>query len=110
MSIIRNLTPHEVVVRLQDGTEVTFHPEGKPARVSVSQVPDGNIDGIPIMKTVLGQVENLPAPQDGVFLIVSGIVKSAVPERDDLLQPDTTPAGVIRNELGQIIAVRGFQR
>ena len=106
--MIRNFTPHEIVVRI-DEKELRFPSEGI-ARVKVNQVEGIPIDGIPVNLQEFGEVEGLPEPEKGVFLIVSGIVLNAVSGiREDCVAPDTG-SGAIRNDKGQIVAVKGFIR
>jgi len=102
-----NLTPHAIVVRLADGTDLTFPPSGKVARVD--EMPTtvvGDLDGIPILsRTVFGQVVDLPEPIEGTAFIVSGLVAGVV-YRGDVFSPATGPKdGAIRNDKGHIIAV-----
>ena len=106
MTKIINLTPHKVVIN--DGT--IFEPSGTVARVAVHQVPDGEVNGIPVMKQTFGQLENLPEPQDNTIYIVSQIVLSAAKElgRTDCVAPDT--ANAVRDEEGRIVSVPGFVR
>lgn len=112
--MIVNLTPHRVVVIFDDSLGRPcvreFPPSGQIARVAVSTVPDGMVEGVPVVRTVFGQVENLPKPQDGVFFIVSSIVAQAVRGREDVLAPDTGPESAIRDEDGRITAVRRLAR
>jgi hypothetical protein len=107
---IKNLTPHEVKVQMADGTQTVFTPTGTVARVKSVPVPDGEIEGFPCVKTMWGEVENLPDPEDGVFYLVSSLVLARVSGRSDCVAPDTSPSGAIRDENNQIIAVKGFQR
>lgn len=108
MTII-NCTPHPIVVELEDGSRRTFEASGIVPRVSSKTVDCDPIDGIPISQTVLGEVENLPDAEDGVFLIVSAFVQTAAPGRKDLLRPDTGP-DCIRDDKGRILAVRRLTR
>jgi len=87
----------------------TFPPSGKVARVKVERVKTGEVNGIPVYRTVFGAVENLPKPEKDTVYIVSVLVLQAVPHRSDLVAPDTTPESVVRNTKGQIVAVKGFQ-
>lgn len=79
-----NLTPH--AVNIIDGP--TFEPCGTVVRVTTTTENVGNIEGIPLTKTVFGEVAGLPEQRDGVFLIVSKLVAEALPERSDLLFPN----------------------
>jgi len=57
-----------------------------------------------------GDVEGLPEPQSNTVYIVSTLVAQAVPHRDDIIAPDTSPQGVVRDSEGKIIGVKRFQR
>jgi len=102
-----NLTPHAIIVRQNDGTDVTFPPSGKVARVD--EMPTtvfGEVGGIPILsRTVFGEVVDLPEPTEGFAYIVSGLVAGVV-YRSDVFAPATGPKdGALRNDKGHIIAV-----
>lgn len=101
-----NLTPHAVVIT--DGP--TFEPSGTVARVSVSQVDDGVIAGVPVKKQTFGDIIDLPAPAPDTVYIVSAIVLAAAKEagRTDCVAPDTSNA--VRDEQGHIVSVPGFVR
>src|SRR5690554_5182871 len=99
-----NLTPHAVVIT--DGP--IFEPSGKVARVSVQQVDDGFIDGVPVKKQTFGDIVDLPDPADDTIYIVSALVLSAAKAagRTDCVAPNTAQA--VRNDAGHIISVPGF--
>lgn len=97
---ISNLTPHTVTIN-----GVTIEPEGTPARLKTTRERTGDICGIPIFKTELGAVENLPEKATSTILIVSRMVKDACPGRDDLF----SPSGLIRDEGGNIIGCEGLE-
>ena len=102
-----NLTPHAIVVRLQDGTDLTFPPSGKVARVDEEPAHNlGDVDGIKILsRTSFWEVVDLPEPVEGVAYIVSGLVAGQV-YRPDVFSPATGPKdGALRNDKGQIVAV-----
>lgn len=91
---------------------------------------------IPVVKTVFGDVEGLPlacencksyhicvdgygnlpftkdftCQQPSIIYIVSSLVAQAAKDRNDVIAPDTSPAGVVRDEQGRIIGVKRFQR
>ena len=101
-----NLTPHAITVAGR-----TIEPSGTVPRVSVRQVEDGDIEGIPVVRTVYGAVEGLPLPAEGTTYIVSALVLSALAgARTDVCAPDTSPASAIRNDAGQIVGVRRLTR
>ncbi len=103
-----NLTPHEITLVREDGEVVKIPPSGQVARVKVEQEVVNEINGIPIVKTTFGDIEGLPEPQEGKIFIVSSIVAQAA-ARTDVVAPDTSPQGVIRDENGRIVGVKRFQ-
>lgn len=106
---LTNLTPHAINVIGANGN-TTIAPSGTVARVSAKNVPDGEVNGIPVSRIEYGEIVDLPEPQDGVFYIVSMLVGSAAKSlgRTDLVGPDSGRA--IRNEAGQIVGVPGLVR
>ncbi len=106
MKII-NKTPHPIVVRNEKG-ETIYSPEGEVARLQTETRVVSELDGFEVEEAVvIGN--NLPEPQEGVVLIVSGMVLSALKGvRSDLVAPNTNKA--VRNEKGHIVSVPGFVR
>jgi hypothetical protein len=106
-----NLTPHEVRVMGENGKiRLVVPPSGKVARVKTVQAVVGNVNNIPVVRTTFGDVEGLPEPRENIVYIVSSIVAQAVPHREDVIAPDTSPQGVVRDEQGRIVGVKRFQR
>lgn len=101
-----NLTPHAITVLDVAGVRHVFPANGVVARVAAQVEDMAPIEGFRRRRQTFGAVEGLPAPVPGVIYIVSALVKSQVPERDDVVAPDTGPDAVREN--GQIQAVRGF--
>ena len=101
-----NLTPHDVSFIGDDGsTIITVRPSGQLARVSAQTVRTGVfINGIPVTRTMYGEVEGLPEPKDGTVYIVSSLVAQRCPERDDVFIPNES----VRNSEGNIIGCRSF--
>jgi len=100
---IVNYTPHSIT---ETTTGITFPPSGNTARVSSISVPVGDLAGAPCFITSFGQVEGLPEPQDGVALIVSGMVMDACKgKRFDLV----APGELVRDENGQPVGCKGFR-
>ena len=96
-----NCTPHQI--NLNDGR--SFAASGQIARVSssFSEVKDD------LCTQVFGEVSDLPEPQDGVRIIVSGLVLSALAgSRPDVVAPATGHPDCIRNEKGHILSVPCF--
>jgi len=75
-------------------------------RLAVKTVEMPEIDGIKTIKTNFGRPTGLPDQVAETFLIVSQLVKSACPDRSDLL----VPAEIVRDEKGQIIGCKALGR
>jgi hypothetical protein len=102
-----NLTPHALTLRDSSGHDLIVEASGQVARVATTPGEEsGNLGGVALFSaTSFGKVEGLPAPQDGVIYIVSGLVGGQVSDRDDVVVPGTGPRdGAIRED-GRIVAV-----
>lgn len=97
--MIVNLTPHALNIVITPDNTLTVEASGTVARLPEIIRPAGKWDGIPITITSYGEVEDLPAPQEGVLFVVSALVRLAVPDRKDV----ASPGRLIRNEAGVII-------
>jgi hypothetical protein len=75
-------------------------------RLQARVVEDKPIGTIPTTRTVFGSPEGLPTQEAGTYYIVSQLVKSALPSRDDLL----VPSEVVRDGSGNIIGCKSFGR
>ena len=107
---IVNLTPHPINIMNGDGNiQVTFAPSGDVARVSSTTTSAGTIAGIPVSKLKMGDITGLPASQKDTIYIVSSLVRGQS-NRTDLVSPDTSPTGVVRDTNGKIVGVKGFQQ
>lgn len=105
-----NLTPHDVV--FVEGAKVPR--SGTFARCATSTSPAGEADGIKLFRTEYGAIEivesetkkilrlGLPDPVPGVILIVSALVRAAVPHRTDV----ASPGDLVRDEAGQVVGCR----
>ena len=102
---ILNCTPHTINFVNNAGEVVrSIEPSGILPRVSSTIEVVGEIDGIPDESTSYGEVVDLPEKQDGVILVVSAMVASRLPDRDDL----RIPGRQVRNDRGQIIGCRSL--
>lgn len=104
-----NMTPHAVNLLSPDGAELmTFQPSGSLIRLTTNTVAAGEVevDGvtIPLTTTAFGNPEGLPAFQEGTMYIVSALIKSALPDRTDLVVPNEA----VRDEQGRIVGCRSF--
>ena len=107
-NLVVNTTPHAVKLVGEEGAVVReYAPSGLTIRlrqetVSVGMLPDGTPltrtqYGEPVLVTPEGQ-KPLPAPEEGVWYIVSAMAKAALPGRKDLL----VPAEQVRDDQGRV--------
>jgi hypothetical protein len=106
MNIV-NLTPHTISIVRKDGETIQVAPTAPAARVQQQNVVVDEVFGIAVSAVQYGEVENLPPPQEGTIYVVSAVVAQQCTLRSDVYAPDTGPSA-IRNEAGQITAVRGL--
>ena len=83
-----------------------YPPSGNVARVSSTH---SQFDENGIASLSFGEVQGLPAPEEGVFYIVSALVAQAA-KRADVVSPATGHPDVVRDQKGQIQSVPGFVR
>ena len=109
-----NLTPHEIVIVEQDGSEIASFPaSGTIARVSVTEKVTGMLrfDGIPVdvISSTFGEVESLPALSDleghERFLVSSMVLDRLGPEWSGIAFAPDTGKSAVRNAQNQIIGV-----
>lgn len=101
---IKNMTPHSVKLLKDDGSIVEIRPESIPARVEIIIEPLKLIDGINLVFTTYNSDEAAKVlPEiEGVYYIVSNVVKQAFPDRKDLL----SPSGLIRDFAGNVVCCK----
>ena len=104
---IVNLTPHEVSVMVGD-TLKRIPPSGQVVRVTTRCEKCGEIDGMPVVRCHEGEPRGMPEPAEGTVFIVSSVVAKAL-KRKDVLSPDTSDDGVLRDGNGYIIGVKRLQ-
>ena len=105
MKII-NLTPHDVKL-FHEGQEHVFLKPGTIARVTSKSEFSHSVNGLPVHRTIYGEVENIPKPQEGVIYIVALLVAQVLGNsRVDIVCPDTGPDSAVRDEKGLIAGVR----
>lgn len=101
MDKVKNLTPHSVTLVKPDGHRLHLDPDGPPARMTELVKPTGReVLGLPINQVSYGEVYDLPDQEDGVWLLVSNIVRTCLPERKDLLGIGET----MRDKSGNVLA------
>lgn len=109
---VLNCTPHEIILRTEDGGDIAIPPSGIVPRVEETRLPDAIESrrlGVRVESRRLGKAEGLPEIEEGRILLVSAMVLDAagVRSRGDCFAPDTG-ASCIRNERGHIVAVTGL--
>ena len=63
----------------------------------------GEINSIPVLRTAITVSDDLPEKKNCAYYIVSQLVASSHPERDDLLFPSDN---IVRNASGAVIGAR----
>jgi hypothetical protein len=101
-----NLTPHSLSVFDGEGKNlvITLPPSGQVARVAVKNELVEIEGEIPLFSTTYGQVEGLPEAKEGTILVVSLLVRSALPGRTDL----ASPGELIRDPEGKPLGCKGL--
>jgi hypothetical protein len=101
-----NKTPHPIIILDNEHRTIKTYPKSDdPIRLSAETVrADSLPDGTPTSKTVFGEPYGLPPFERGKFYIVSQLIKSAIPERTDLL----VPAEVVRDDKGNIMGCKSL--
>jgi len=96
-----NFTPHTVRVLLSNGGMLDLHSSGV-ARVASETQAVGHADlggsSVALTTQSFGVVTDLPDPSPGVMLVVSGMVRAALPHRTDVV----SPGGLQRDALGRV--------
>jgi hypothetical protein len=106
MTNIKNLTPHNIVVIVNDDIRYVITTSDSVARCSSSTEVIGEVNGIPITRTIYGEIVGLPDPKENTIYIVSTLVAQACPNRDDLFIPNE----VVRDDSGKVIGCKSFGR
>lgn len=106
MNVIKNITPHAIRVLGASGeTLAELPPSGQVARVSMTREIAGEVAGLPVYRSTYGPVIGLPAEEAGVALVVSALVRLALPGRRDLF----SPGELVRGVDGQPVGCRGLE-
>ena len=107
--MLKNLTPHEVKIFKLNGTasdlDVVIEASDTIARVSCEYIKvDKKVDGTDLYRPVSGEVTGLPDYEEGTYLLVSTMVREALPLRSDLV----SPGQLLRNDKGEVIGCLGL--
>jgi hypothetical protein len=125
---LRNLTPHEVTIRVGDDESptavVTLPPSGVVARaeelvreddpVTITIISD---DGqslspihIPVIEVAYGAPVDLPDPEPGVGFVVSHITVEAARQAGRTTSDLYTTTDLVRDDAGRVVACRALAR
>lgn len=107
--MLKNLTPHEVKVFKMNGTvpdlDVVIEASDTIARVSCEYIKvDKTVEGVNLYRPVFSEVTGLPEYSEGTYLLVSAMVREALPLRKDLV----SPGQLLRNDKGEVIGCLGL--
>ena len=108
MARIINLTPHTINVLGEDGVLKTSFPSEGIARASQTAEHVGELDGIELVSMKFGKTEDLPAPEEGVFYIVSVITANAAKAEGRRTDDLVITADPVRDADGRIIGCKRF--
>ncbi len=110
-----NLTPHPIVVRREDGSELTIPAAGKPFRLEEEDIETGlDIDGVPLVVRRFKFPEEIPAEfedPDNIVIVslpVLQVLKQMGLRFPALVVAPDTGKGAIRDESGKIIGTTRF--
>lgn len=105
---IRNLTPHIITISTHDGYVILPRHSAPVPRLEVERtaLPPLVYDGhhIPLVRSRMGAVRDLPPAEEEVCLVVSALVAEACPERSDLLYPGEA----VRDDSGRVVGCAGL--
>lgn len=131
MTKIINMTPHDITVLDEANTvfdkasrsykvngepviSKTYPTSGTVMRCTQKETDAGSLDGVSLYTVQFGTVEvvskdgtvaDFDTPvHEGVYYIVSNIIKNALSDRSDLL----VPTHMVRNDKGQPVGCLGF--
>lgn len=107
--MLKNLTSHEVCIYKLNGVtpdlDLVIEAGEEVARVSCEYMKvDKTVEGVNLYRTVFGPVTGLPDYEEGVYLLVSTMVREALPLRHDLV----SPGQLLRDDDGNVIGCLGL--
>mgnify|MGYP003611264575 FL=1 len=97
-----NLTSHTINL-----PGMAIPPSGTVARAAATDTPIGDIDGIPVITTTYGGIQDLPDHVEGTVYIASVLAAQAVKGmRSDVF----APAQLVRDEQCRVIGANALAR
>jgi len=104
---VYNLTNHNVDIILDNRRQITLTPDNcdEPARLTMERREVKKIGGvIPLIQTIYYEPKALPVERQGVYLIVSQMLKLMYPMRGDLV----VPADLIKNRWDEVMGCKAL--
>jgi hypothetical protein len=102
-----NCTPHPITLIGSDNEVLFTLPKGQVVpRLSQSTKQVDVVQGVSITETQFGETQELPAPVEGMLLIVSRLILAANSNRADLVVPNE----LVRDSDGNIIGCKSLAR
>lgn len=105
---IINLTPHTINVIAEDCTITASFPSEGIARASQKAEHVGELDGIELVRMAFGATEDLPAPAEDTYYIVSVITANAAKAEGRTTDDLIITADPVRDGEGRIVGCRRF--
>jgi hypothetical protein len=100
--VIKNLTPHAVVLIHGDGSRLEI-PSSGAARAIQEDAIVGELEGIPLVRSTFGAPTGLPEWEEGVFLIVSAMTAKAAQAAGRRIDDLLLTSGAVRDAEGKIV-------
>lgn len=108
-AVLRNYTRHQVDLVAGDGTVTTLDPEPAPVRIEVTTQEHGRAYGVPVVKEATERIRGLPAPEEGVWIIVSRRVADYCMQRPQYSRWDLLiPGDQVHDDTGRVIGCRSL--
>lgn len=105
---IINLTPHTINICAEDGSIIRSYESKGIARAKQTAEVVGNLDGVELVSMKFGATEDLPAPEDGTYYIVSVITANAAKAEGRTTSDLVITADPVRDAANRIIGCRRF--
>jgi hypothetical protein len=103
---LKNLTPHPLNLLGSDGEIRSYAVDGPAPRLRVEREVVGELAGLPVVRSTMGEPEGLPPSEEGVVYVVSALVAEhpSLANRSDLAYPGEA----IRDADGKIVGAKGL--
>ena len=111
--IFKNLTDRVIYITDIDGKNVThtLNPESRAAFSTSALNVVQEFNGVPVVQPLYEDALGIPLPEkDVIFIVKFSVLRALNGCRLDVVSPDTSPSGVVRDEItGKVRGIRNFQ-